>query len=134
MVPLLRLSGVVLFPGEALPLRITDSCYINYFRQASNARGNPTGAGNTAGTIIGVMCQLPDREDLSTLGTLAEVCSMQCTADEVRLLARGRHRFKLLESHRDGGVLQARVQVLEELEVRPRTAVESRPFPRWVST
>lgn len=133
-VPLIRLTGVVLFPTEALPLRITDSRYIAYLRSLSALRGAEDNGRNS----IAVMCSFPGRLGGTfsvPVGTLAEVCSMQCTDDEVRLLARGRYRFALLSTQTDDGVLWAHVRIMDEtLPALPNaTMLKSAPFPKWVS-
>lgn len=131
-VPLLRLSGVVLFPGEALPLRITEARYIAHFRAMSTGRG--ASRASAAPSVIAVMCHFSE-PGRGVVGTLADVCSIQCGPDEVRLLTRGRYRFTLLRTHRDDGMLwaTARVQDDEPLH-RARRSSAGQPFPQWVSS
>ena len=129
-VPLLRLSGVVLFPGEALPLRITEARYVAHFRAMSTGRG--VSRGSATATVIAVMCHFSEANH-ARVGTLADVCSIQCGPDEVRLLTRGRYRFALLRTHRDDGMLWATARVLDDQPLyRPRRPSAGRPFLQWV--
>ena len=139
-IPLIYLQGVVLFPGETLPLRISDARYREYFQGSSQStRRAPIDRGITFGIACPAITSSSEREVISILyGTLAEICSKQIAPDEVRILARGRYRFVTISKRRENGIVWAVVEILEDDLARPSSLScefansNSRPFPPWV--
>ena len=135
-VPLVRLSGVVLFPGESLPLRITESHYVEYL--SALARRDLQDLGERS--FLAIVCDHAEESATSSgaehLGTVAEICSLQCADSEVRLLARGRYRCALMGRHRDDGLLRAVVRIADEqfpvCKATRATNYTVSPFPKWV--
>lgn len=132
--PLLTLPGVVLVPGQTLPLQIEHPSLVAMLRRLVEAD-------RTLGIVTSsINC---------SIGTTAEVRSFIEDDDgeglsAVRLKAEGRQRFKVKETWRQmDGVLMAKVQILPELEVTHplklatyrhvnKTLPICSRWPRWV--
>lgn len=112
--PLLLLRGVVLFPGESLPLRVHSLDNIRLLltlvgqQQRSRTSGHHLGVLNTRRPSHFVPNQHPALLELcESVGTTAELIEVE-TADNwsveegMAAKARGRHRFRIIPSGQPG--------------------------------
>ncbi|XP_070192789.1 protein cereblon-like isoform X2 [Littorina saxatilis] len=124
-IPLLPLPGVVLVPGEVIPLHLFQQQLIAAIRRLADTD-------KTFGVVTYSM--EPDHSPgFSEIGCTAELYSMKNEVDDqaglsvLRALARGRQRFKVMGMHRDVvGILMAKVRILPEINV-PRCLSGARP-------
>jgi hypothetical protein len=139
-IPLIYLCGIVLFPGETLPLRVSDARYREYFEASSELARH---SAHDRGIVFGISCSINtgsgNRGDTPiSYGTIAEICSKHVALDEVRIVARGRYRFVTISKRRENGIVWAVVEILEDEAAKPSTFsydyfhANSRPFPSWV--
>ncbi|CBN74673.1 conserved unknown protein [Ectocarpus siliculosus] len=121
-IPILALPGVVLFPGESLPLRLHNPAYADLVESflgggagAGGGGGGGGSGGQQAARHLGVVNRLDSRRGgphvgASPVGTTAEVRSGHGGSAEdadgggeggdgggLAMMARGRHRFRLVE-------------------------------------
>jgi cereblon len=145
-VPVIKLSGVVLFPGESLPLRITDPSFIFYFSDHQSVEDLSTpGIGLLPDdkSLIAISCLFEEDSDRNVVhniyGTMAEIVSIVFSADEIKLVARGRCRYSIISSKRIQGLQWGRVSIIDERVPLPLPLPcfdenWGRSFPQWVSS
>ncbi|XP_022258862.1 protein cereblon-like [Limulus polyphemus] len=133
--PLLPLPGIVLVPGQTIPLQLFEPSVISMVKRIIE-KDHTLGIINSRyqAPLPGVVC----------VGTTAEIRSYREEADEnvglstLRLKAEGRQRFQIIETMRQiDGVLMAKIRILPEVTVyiyfydRFDFANYTR-WPRWV--
>lgn len=123
--PLVPLPGVVLVPGQVIPLHLFQQHLIAALRRLADT--------DTDKSFGVVTYSLDFEEGLSDIGCTAELFSMKNETDDLsglstlRALARGRQRFKVIEKHREvTGILAGRVRILPEMSI-PRGLQDARP-------
>ena len=130
--PLVLCPGVILFPGEVLPLRITDSAQVTYL--SSLIEPQPDQPHRTK------LAVLSDGVRAGCVGTIAEIKSRRMAHGELILIGEGAKRFKLLRFTPNArpGLHLARVEILKDVE-QPWRPMKyhcyeqmSHPFPSWV--
>ena len=156
---LLPLVDVVLFPGETLPLRISNPVLARKIIsiQRHSERIQLQSAQNEEIVQIGIVNQIPSRNgrfSIGTIGTTIEIRSYHCnssrnnppslhrvnstnttSSDEITLTGKGRHRFLILSTLREEGVLLATVKLLKDPCIsREQPQYALNPFPKWVYT
>ncbi|XP_076336827.1 protein cereblon-like isoform X3 [Tachypleus tridentatus] len=113
--PLLPLPGIVLVPGQTIPLQLFEPSAISMVKRIIE-KDHTLGIINSRYQALspGVVC----------VGTTAEIRSYREEADEniglstLRLKAEGRQRFEILEARRQiDGVVMAKVRILPEIMV-----------------
>lgn len=114
---LLPVRGMLLFPGVVLPVMIGRERSIRAI-QAAVAEESP----------IGILLQKdptqedPGPEDLYTIGTLAEVLRyLQAPDGGHHAVARGAHRFRVLEFLQTEPYVRARIEKIEESQAPEET-------------
>lgn len=124
--PLLPLPGVVLVPGQVIPLHLFQQQLVAMLCQLAETD-----------KTFGVITYRIDRDEhasnLAQIGCTAEIFSMKNETDDatgistLRAKARGRQRFRIIDMHREvTGILMAKVRILPELLV-PRSLDGARP-------
>ncbi|XP_059178697.1 protein cereblon-like isoform X2 [Physella acuta] len=116
--PLLLLPGVVLVPGQVIPLQLYQQRLVAMVRRVADKD-------KTFGVVnMGKSFDDDDRQKSSSLGCTAEIFSMKEEMDEqsgistVRVKARGRQRFRIEEiKHEITGDVMARVRILPEISL-----------------
>ncbi|XP_076469200.1 protein cereblon-like [Babylonia areolata] len=116
MLPLLPLPGVVLVPGQVIPLHLFQQQLIATIRHLADTD-----------KTFGVVTYITDHDytsGLSDIGCTAELFSMKNETDDgsglatLRALARGRQRFKVMETRREmTGILAGKVRILPEVTI-----------------
>ncbi|CAM9477280.1 unnamed protein product, partial [Discosporangium mesarthrocarpum] len=107
-IPILSLEGVVLFPNETLPLRLRNQAYVALARGTMSGQGvSFMGEGRRGTRVVGqlgVVNRLVARSGgllirTVAVGTTADIRSWHLGdgGDSLVLMARGRHRFRLVE-------------------------------------
>ncbi|XP_063231995.1 protein cereblon isoform X2 [Bacillus rossius redtenbacheri] len=118
--PLLPQPGVVLVPGQTLPLSV-------FYPPAVSMLRRSVATDRTFGVVC-VRYSIQNAAKLAEVGTTAEIYEFQDEDAEAgfRVKAKGRQRFKILETRRqfDGNV-SARVRVLPE-RILPHSLAEVR--------
>ncbi|CAL1539913.1 unnamed protein product [Lymnaea stagnalis] len=121
--PLMVLPNVVLVPGQVIPLQLYMQRLVAMVRRVADSESNKTFG------VINVSRGYDEEEErqqqqLSALGCTAEIFSMKQEMDElsgistVRVKARGRQRFKVLEMKTEiTGDLVAKVKILPEVSL-----------------
>ncbi|XP_072027425.1 protein cereblon-like [Amphiura filiformis] len=113
--PLLQLPGVVLIPGQTLPLHLFNQRIISMMKHViQNNR--------TFGLVHDSRRRLTDEMTTVTIGTTAEIYSAKDEEDSgietMRVKATGRQRFRIVDTWRQAdGILMGKVMVLPEIEV-----------------
>jgi len=116
--PVLSLEGVVLFPGETLPLRLTSPSYIDLVQKILNI---PAFLRDTP-AHLGIINR---QRTTQQVGTTAEIRSGQLiNSNEMALKCTGRQRFRMIKSlgYRQGAVPFFQVRVLKDASPVPQTA------------
>ncbi|XP_013790743.1 protein cereblon-like isoform X2 [Limulus polyphemus] len=110
--PLLPLPGIVLIPGQTLPLQLFEPSAVSMVKRIIEKD-------RTLGIVN--QHQSPSA-DVACIGTTAEIRSYIERADEdirlstIRLKAEGRQRFQVIETRRQiDGVLMGKVRILPEI-------------------
>ncbi|KAL8602511.1 hypothetical protein ACOMHN_065383 [Nucella lapillus] len=114
MLPLLPLPGVVLVPGQVIPLHLFQQQLIATLRRLADTD-----------KTFGVVTYNVDPDfgsGFSDIGCTAELFSMKNETDDasglatLRALARGRQRFKVIDTRREmTGILAGKVRILPEV-------------------
>ncbi|XP_048740703.2 protein cereblon-like [Ostrea edulis] len=113
-IPVIQLPGMVLVPGQTIPLHLFHQHTVAMLKGVMDKD-------NT----FGIVAYRYSREDgghiIATVGTTAEIFSVKDETDDrtglasIRVKAKGRQRFKVLESRRTAtGILVCTVQILQE--------------------
>ncbi|XP_064632798.1 protein cereblon-like isoform X2 [Lineus longissimus] len=112
--PLLSLPGVVLVPGQTLPLHIFQQQIVSMIRHCVNTD-------KTFGLVNSRYLSDDFVPTLANIGTTAEILSLKEDSDdatgisEVKMKAIGRQRFRVMETRRQtDGVVMAQVRILPE--------------------
>lgn len=147
---IIPMRDLVLFPGDTVPMRLHDECCVRAIM--SLMRGADTSF--LVGLVsihLGIVNLVDERINLGTIGTTSEIrghrsqfasssSSSRLLGDadedeEMALIAKGCHRFRLLEEPRLlNGVLIARVQILSETYQNfSHQTLSKSPFQSWVS-
>ncbi|KAG8200650.1 hypothetical protein JTE90_022272 [Oedothorax gibbosus] len=113
-IPIISLPGVVLMPGQILPLQLFNTATISMMIQIIN---NDRTFGLVNSRFSGRMFS----NTLETVGTTVEIRSYREVeriygGNFLRIKAEGRQRFKVLETKtQSDGIISAKVQILPEL-------------------
>ncbi|CAM9756807.1 unnamed protein product [Chrysoparadoxa australica] len=116
--PLLGLQGVVLFPGEVLPLRISDPAFVNLAPQTTHigVMNLPDVRSFTLGGILNVqgLEELVIRRHGPIIGTAAEITGGDHKEGGYAAITKGKQRIRISNNglRRVDGVLRCRVTVL----------------------
>ncbi|XP_075228978.1 protein cereblon-like isoform X2 [Lycorma delicatula] len=108
---LLPPSGVVLVPGQTLPLTVSDRHTIAMLRHCVNND-------RTFGVIASWSSYSEHFDEIADIGTTAEIYEYQMEEghNNFRIKAKARQRFKVIEMHRQSeGFYVARVRILPEV-------------------
>ncbi|XP_071082193.1 protein cereblon-like [Haliotis cracherodii] len=112
-IPLLALPGVVLVPGQTIPLHLFQHHMVAMIKNVAEKD-------KTFG-VITFRYQSEHTPTLSNLGTTAEIFSIKDETDDisgistVRVKAKGRQRFEVIDTHREvTGILAGKVRILPE--------------------
>jgi len=108
VIPLLPLEGVILFPSQTLPLTL--SRWQAGIAERILAR-------EERAQSLGIVRLTYDGQDVSVanIGTAAQLVSVRSLRDGgMHLIAKGRHRFRILAVHNDPSGLRASVAVLKD--------------------
>lgn len=126
-IPLLQLPGMVLVPGSTIPLTLYHQHVVAMMKTVKDAD-------KTFGVVAYRF--LPNEHETSitaNIGTTAEIFSYKDETDDqtglstASLMAKGRQRFKVIESRRTNtGVLMGKVKILKE-KVLPEFLEGARP-------
>ncbi|KAH9570350.1 hypothetical protein CY35_02G035200 [Sphagnum magellanicum] len=106
------LEGIVLFPGDTLPLRVLQPRFLAAVERARHSVEAPNMLG-----VIHVRARPQDGQvHVASVGTTAEIRQLrQLTDGSVNVVAKGRQRFRICNAWTEAnGVLIARVQIIEE--------------------
>lgn len=107
--PILRQSGLILVPGQTLPLTVSNPTTVSMFR-------NIIQADRTFG-VVGMLQLHTSVPEMCNVGTTAEIYEFQDEEYEgIRIKAKGRQRFTIVETQRSSnGSLIAKVKILPEV-------------------
>lgn len=106
---LVNLDHVVLFPGQTLPLAITEVNNTIHYRVRHSLIQCINGKSKT----IGIMCD-PQTNDIGTTAELRNF-SIDETTNEMRLIFEGRQRFKLLSPPFETALTDGLVKIIPEI-------------------
>lgn len=117
LLPILPLFDAALFPKMVLPLVVMQGESVRLIDEAM-----------AQNRIIGLVVSKkpeegnkPDRQDLASIGTSALILKMAKTQDNrIQLLVQGLHRFRIKSWENSRPYLRARIQVLEENEIKDK--------------
>ncbi len=117
LLPILPLFDAALFPKMVLPLVVMQGESVRLVDEAM-----------AKDRIIGLVVskkpeegKKPDREDLAPIGTSALILKMAKTQDNrTQLLVQGLHRFRIKSWENSRPYLRARIEVLEEKEIKDK--------------
>ena len=117
LLPILPLFDAALFPKMVLPLVVMQGESVRLVDEAM-----------AQNRIIGLVVSKkpeegskPDRQDLASIGTSALILKMAKTQDNrIQLLVQGLHRFRIKSWENSRPYLRARIQVLEEKEIKDK--------------
>lgn len=117
LLPILPLFDAALFPKMVLPLVVMQGESVRLIDEAM-----------AQNRIIGLVVSKkpeegnkPDRQDLASIGTSALILKMAKTQDNrIQLLVQGLHRFRIKSWGNSRPYLRARIQVLEENEIKDK--------------
>jgi ATP-dependent Lon protease len=115
LLPILPLFDAALFPKMVLPLVVMQGESVRLVDEAM-----------AKNRIIGLVVSKkpeeglkPDREDLAQIGTSALILKMAKTQDNrTQLLVQGLHRFKIKSWENNRSYLRARIELLQEKEIK----------------
>lgn len=112
--PIITLPSVILVPGQTIPLHLFQSHTVAMMK-------NLLDKDKTFGVITTSYSPDDNSSSMASIGTTAEIYSIKDETDErsgiatVRMKARGRQRFRVIEFHRQThGILMAKVRILPE--------------------
>ncbi|KAL5014117.1 hypothetical protein ScPMuIL_008387 [Solemya velum] len=115
MLPIVSLPGVVLIPGQIIPLSLFHQHTIAMIKSSVEAD-------KTFGVVASRYSADENTHNLASIGTTAEIYSVKDETDDrtgistMRVKARGRQRFEIIETRRSStGILMAKVTILPEL-------------------
>ncbi|KAK3579055.1 hypothetical protein CHS0354_029913 [Potamilus streckersoni] len=127
MMPLITLPGMILVPGQTIPLHIFHQHTVAMIKTAIDSN-------KTFGVVTYRISSTDYSQTVASIGTTAEIFSKKDDTDDssgistVRLKARGRQRFEIIEyKTQTAGGLMAKVKILPEL-VLPNAFEGSRPL------
>ena len=117
LLPILPLFDAALFPKMVLPLVVMQGESVRLVDEAM-----------AQNRIIGLVVSKkpeegnkPERQDLASIGTSALILKMAKTQDNrIQLLVQGLHRFRIKSWENSRPYLRARIQVLEEKEIKDK--------------
>ncbi|XP_050419400.1 protein cereblon [Patella vulgata] len=127
-IPLYMLPGIVLIPDQVIPLHLFQPQMVAMMKRVAEPENDKT---------FGIMTYRNrtdgEMDELDYIGTTAEIFSIKDETDDIsgistlRIKARGRQRFRLIESRRDiTGVLRAKVKIMPE-RILPENLCGARP-------
>lgn len=112
--PIITLPSVILVPGQTIPLHLFQSHTVAMMK-------NLLDKDKTFGVITSSYTPDDNSSSMASIGTTAEIYSIKDETDArsgiatVRMKARGRQRFRVIEFHRQThGILMAKVRILPE--------------------
>ncbi|XP_014770294.1 protein cereblon isoform X1 [Octopus bimaculoides] len=112
--PIITLPSVILVPGQTIPLHLFQSHTVAMMK-------NLLDKDKTFGVITTSYSPDDDSSSMASIGTTAEIYSIKDETDNqsgiatVKMKARGRQRFRVIEFHRQThGILMAKVHILPE--------------------
>lgn len=151
-IPLLLLSGVILFPGDTLPLRIHKStnaalyCYFT-FRDNSDSKVLGTNCEHNLLGIVNEMHAVDDSEvlnykkrfavndkEICPVGVLVDILSFHReSVDEIMMIAKGIQRFEILDLNVHTRMMSERVSRLTVGQLRILDDMEPHYVPHMES-
>ncbi|GAB1601965.1 protein cereblon-like isoform X1 [Argonauta hians] len=112
--PIITLPSVILVPGQTIPLHLFQYHTVAMMK-------NLLDKDKTFGVITTSYSPDDDSSSMARIGTTAEIYSIKDETDDqsgiatVKMKARGRQRFRVIEFHRQShGILMAKVHILPE--------------------
>lgn len=112
--PVIQLPGMVLVPGQTIPLHLFHQHTVAMLKGVMDKD-------NTFGIVAYRYSEEDGGHIIATIGTTAEIFSVKDETDDrtglasIRVKAKGRQRFKVIESRRTAtGILMCSVKILKE--------------------